>query len=177
MFPRGRVLVSLRLPWWQSLEGRHVVGDVVIGLLVYGVDRQFRSTEQGGIVERADLEHYAGNGGRQCRDMRATIRAEFPGYGALEIAAHEFFRRTLGVAETLAGHQHERVGQASAEVLAFAAMTLRLHHWVAFGLVAQLAAIASTFQFHVSLPWLLPLLLARVDAKPWIMFRLQRIGS
>src|SRR5262249_35691628 len=40
---------------------------------------------------------------------------------------------------------------AAGNVLAFAAMTLRLHDWLAVDLIADLAAIASAFEFHGSL--------------------------
>ena len=72
--------------------------------------------------------------------------------GAFEIAARELLRRSLGVAEAVDRHQHEHVGRAAGDILAFAAVALRLHHRLALGDIAHLAAIASAFQFHGILP-------------------------
>src|SRR2546429_4644384 len=83
--------------------------------------------------------------------MRAAFGAEFPRHGAFEIAARELPGRSLGKAEAVARHQDEHVGRASADVLTLAAVALRLHHWLALGQIAHLAAIASAFQFHWTL--------------------------
>mgnify|MGYP006141715067 CR=1 FL=1 len=49
-------------------------------------------------------------------------------------------------------HQHEHIGRAAGDVLAFPAVALRLHHRFALGDIAHLAAIASAFEFHDALP-------------------------
>src|SRR5579872_1732466 len=80
--------------------------------------------------------------------MRTAAGAEFTCDGALEVAAAEFFWRTLAVAEALDGHQHEEIGAAAGDVLAFPAVALPLEHRVALGNVTHLSAIASAFQLH-----------------------------
>src|SRR5258707_6355250 len=59
--------------FWQPLEARQALGDLVESLFVDGVDRHLRAAEQAGIVERADLQDH----GRQNRRPRPPIRAAF----------------------------------------------------------------------------------------------------
>src|SRR6202142_4509523 len=149
MFDDALVLAARRgLHRWQPLEGRHARGDLVKGLLVDGVDRHLRAAEKGGIVERADFQDQSRQALRARDEMGAAFGAEFPRHGAFKVAALELLRHSLGVAEAGERHQDKHVGRAAADILAFATMALRLHHRVALGLVAHLAAIASAFQFH-----------------------------
>src|SRR6185312_15501904 len=116
--------------------------------------RHLRAAEQAGVVERADLEHHGGQARPPCDQMGTAFGAEFARHCAFEIAAGKFLRRALGVAEAVDRHQHEHVGRAAADILAFAAMTLRLEHRLAFGPITQRAAITSAFQSHAVLPLL-----------------------
>src|SRR5262249_47842364 len=86
------------------------------------------------------------------RQMRTAFGAELPRHGALEVAAGELLGRPLAVAETVSRHQHEHVGRAAGDILAFTAMALRLESGLALGHVAHRAAIASAFEFHGLLP-------------------------
>src|SRR5580693_2157423 len=111
----------------QPLKTWHAFGDVMERLLVDGVDRDLRAAEQRGIVERADLDdHHAGHP-RSGDHVGAAFGAEFARYRLFQIAAAELFRRSLGIFEAIAGQQHEHVGRAAGDILAFAAMALRLH--------------------------------------------------
>src|SRR5260370_30457767 len=109
--------------------------------------------------------------------MGAAFGAEFPRHGALEIAARELLGGFLGVFEAGDRHQHEQVGRAARDVLAFAAMALRLHHRLALGLIARLAARASAFEFHDALPVLLALFRRRAPGLAihfWLFYILTR---
>ncbi len=86
--------------------------------------------------------------------MRAAFGAKVPGHGAFKIAAGKLFGRPRGIAEATGRHQDKHVGRAAGDILALAAMALRLHHRLALGHIAHLAAIASAFQFHDVLPGL-----------------------
>src|ERR1700688_3142449 len=92
--------------------------------------------------------------------MGAAFGAEFPRHRVLEIAAGKLLRRSLGVAEAVARHQQKHVGGAAGDILAFAAVALRLHHRLALGYIAHLSAIATAFEFHGVLPALSRLILA-----------------
>ena len=152
-----------RLPFRQSLERRQTLRDLMESLLVDGVDRHLRTAEESGIVERADLYDRRGQARPPRQQVRAAVGTEFPRYGAFEIAAGKLLGRSLGVAEAVDWHQHEHVGRAAGDVLAFAAVALRLHHRLALGHIAHLAAVASAFQFHDILP---VLLLSPLNASP-----------
>src|SRR5439155_17909162 len=72
---------------------------------------------------------------------------------AFQVAAGELLGRLSGVFEAADRHQQEHVGRTARDVLALAAVALRLHHRLALGLVAHLAAIASAFEFHDASPF------------------------
>ncbi len=118
------------------------------GLFVDGIDRHLRHAEQTRIVECADLQ----DDQRQTRSPRcqmgAVVAAELPRHRTIEIGTREFARFAGGVAKALRRHQHEHVGSAAADALAFAAMTLRLEPRFALRDVANFAAIAPAFEFH-----------------------------
>ena len=113
----------------------------------------FSGRRTGGIVERSDLDDRrpAPPGGR-VDQVGAAFGAEFPRNRLFEVAARKLFGRALGIFEAVQRHQHEQVRRAAGHVLAFAAMALRLHHGLALGDIAHLAAIASAFEFHDVLP-------------------------
>src|SRR3954451_16304874 len=113
-------------PLRQPLEIRHAFRDVMERLSVDGEDRHLRAAVKRGIVQRADLQDRGGQARPPCGDMGAAFGAEFPRHRAFKVAAGKLLRRALGVAEAVAWHQHEQVGRAAADVLAFAAMALRL---------------------------------------------------
>src|ERR1700754_4447007 len=83
--------------------------------------------------------------------------------------------RKLAVAEAGERHQHEQVGRAAGNILAFAAMALRLQHRLALGDIAQRAAIASAFEFHFRLP--VPLSLHFMAKAFWLQSFLSAIKS
>src|SRR5580692_1531339 len=87
--------------------------------------------------------------------MGAAFGAEFARHRALKIASRELFWRSLGIGKTADRHQHEHVGGTAREILALAAMALCLQHWLTLGGIADLAAIASAFQFHEIPPCLM----------------------
>src|SRR6187402_3341327 len=82
--------------------------------------------------------------------MRAAFCAEFPRHGAFEIAAGKLLWRALGVTEAVERHEKKHVRRTAADILAFAAVALRLHHRLPVGRVAQVSAIASAFELHDS---------------------------
>src|SRR6266478_4791989 len=153
---RSRVAATRGLtpasPFWQPLEARQALRDLVESLFVDGVDRHLRAAEQAGIVERADLQDHGRHNRRPRHQMRAAFGAKVPGHGAFKIAARKLFGRPRGIAEAIGRHQDKHVGRAAGDILALAAMALRLHHRLAFGHIAHLTAIASAFQFHDVLP-------------------------
>jgi hypothetical protein len=65
-----------RLPLRQPLERRQAVRDMMERLLVDRVDRHLRRAEQGGIIERPDLQDHGGQARTPRREVRATIGAE-----------------------------------------------------------------------------------------------------
>src|SRR5882724_807021 len=155
---RSRVAATRGLtpasPFWQPLEARQAPRDLVESLFVDGVDRHLRAAEQAGIVERADLQDHGRHNRRPRHQMRAAFGAKVPRHGAFKIAAPKLFGRPRGIAEAVGRHQDKHVGRAAGDILALAAMALRLHHRLALGHIAHLAAIASAFQFHDVLPGL-----------------------
>src|SRR5216684_1578752 len=148
------------LSFRQPLETRQSLGDLMEGLLVDGEDRHLRGAKQSGIVERADFQNRRGQTRTTCGQMGAAFGAEFPRHRVLEIAAGKLLRRSLGVAEAVARHQQKHVWRAAGDILAFAAVALRLHHRLALGHIAHLSAIAPAFQFHGVLPAFSRLILA-----------------
>ena len=82
------------------------------------------------------------------QDVRAAFGAELARHRVFKVAPLEMLRRTLGVAEAVGRHQHEYVRRAAGNVLAIAAVALCLQRRIAFGDVAQRAAIASAFELH-----------------------------
>ena len=83
--------------------------------------------------------------------MRSTVRTEFTGDGIVEIAPRKALGFSFGVAEARLGESHHVIGTAAGYVLAFATMALALEECVAVDLVTQVAAITSTFEFHLIL--------------------------
>src|ERR1700682_1930229 len=86
--------------------------------------------------------------------MRAAFGAEFPRHCAFKIAASKLLGHSIGIGKAVGRHQKKHVGRAARDILAFAAMALRLHHRLAISDIAHLAAITSAFQFHDALPML-----------------------
>src|SRR5580692_3553853 len=143
--PAGKSLLAL---WRQFLEARHSLGDGMERLLVAGVDRGLRQTIERGVVKCAGFQDHRGQSRPERRQMSAAFAAEFTGDRAFKVAAAKLLRRACAVAETLDRHQHEKIGTAAGNVLAFPAMELPLEHGIAFGYVAHFPAIASAFEFH-----------------------------
>src|SRR5580692_4305672 len=140
------------LPFRQSLEGWQAVRDVMESLLVDGVDRHLRPAKKAWIVERADFQDHGVETRAAREQMRAAFGAKFPRHGAFEIAARKLPGRPRGVTEAIGRHEHEHVRRAATDILAFAAVALRLEHRLALGHIAHLAAIAPAFQLHGILP-------------------------
>src|SRR5258708_7118585 len=113
------------------------------GLLVAGVDRHLWGAEQLRIVKRADLDDDRGKALRAGRHVGPALGTELPRHRVLEVAALELLRLVLGVAEAADRHGDEHVRRTTGDVLALAAMALRLHHGIAVGDVAHFAAITS----------------------------------
>src|SRR6516164_2891478 len=129
----------------QPLERRHALRHMVKRLLVTGVDRQLRR-EFCGIIERADLDHDHRRT-RPGRHMRTAFGTKFPRHGPFEVAAGKLLGRTLRVSEAISWYGEEHVGRATRDVLAFAAVALRLHDRLTLGRIAHRPAITSAFQF------------------------------
>ena len=134
----------------DSLERRHAFRDHMEGLLVERVDRHLRSAVQARIVQRSDLQDHHRQVRPAGREMGAAILAEFARHRPIEIAAGEALGRAAHVAEALGRHQHEHVRRAAADVLAFAAVTLRFEARFAVGHVTHFPTIASALECH---PW------------------------
>src|SRR5581483_6182606 len=112
----------------QPLEARQAVRDMMESLFVDREDRHLRRAVEARIVERADFQ----DDGVQARptgdQMGAAFGAEFPRHRAVEVAARELLGRSLAITESAGRHDHEHIWRAAAEILAFAAVTLRLQH-------------------------------------------------
>src|SRR5262249_34635200 len=80
--------------------------------------------------------------------MGPAFAAKFTRHGAFEIGTREFARFAARVTKALRLHEHEHVRRAAADILAFAAMALRLEARFAVCHVANFTAIASAFEFH-----------------------------
>jgi len=96
------------------------------GLFVDGIDRHLRRAKQTRIVKRPDLYDNQRQTRSSRRQMRSAFTAKFARHGAFEIGTREFARFASGVAKALRIHEHKHVRRAAADVLAFAAMALRL---------------------------------------------------
>ena len=84
-----------------------------------------------------------------CPAERLPVASDtMPRHGAIEIAARKLFRCPFGVTEAFGRHQKKHIGGTTADILALTAVALRPQRRLAFSHVAQLAAIASAFQFH-----------------------------
>ena len=124
----------------------------MIWLLVNSEDCHLRLKARG-IVEGPNL-----NDERPwaCRAAGANCSAA----GSAEEACHWPFkvpackagRCSLGKTKSLLGYYHDRIWIAAGDVLALAAMALQLALGRFFGKVANLAAIAATFDSHVEPP-------------------------
>src|SRR5579872_393886 len=130
----------------HPLERRHAFGDDMEGLLVDGEDRHLRRAKEARVVERSDLQDHERQVEAPGGQMRPAIGAELARHRRLEIAAGESLGRAAHVAEALRPHQHEHIRRAAADILAFAAMALRLEPRLALGDVAHALAIASAFE-------------------------------
>jgi hypothetical protein len=100
------------------------------------------------IVERPHLKTDEGTARNAREDVGAAIRAELASRWPFQVATRELFGGALRVSETRNWHRHDNVGRAAADVLALAAVTLRLRHRFTLGRIAQFFAIATAFQFH-----------------------------
>src|SRR5262245_11017744 len=80
--------------------------------------------------------------------MGPAFATKFARHRAFEIGTREFARFAARVTKPLRRHEHEHVRRAAGDVLAFAAMALRLEARFAVRYVANFAAIASAFEFH-----------------------------
>src|SRR5580692_3154878 len=88
-----------------------------------------------------------------CRPTASvTPRGRPSNLRAFKVAACKLLGRPRGVTEAVGRHEHEHVWRAAADILAFAAVALRLEHRLALGHIAHLAAIAPAFQLHGVLP-------------------------
>src|SRR5690242_2339792 len=125
---------------------------MVEGLFVDGVDRHLCRSEQAGIIEGPDLYDHGGKSLWPRREVRSAFGAEFAGHRPFKVAPPELLGRVLGVLEACNRHGDEEVWRTTGDVLALATMTLRLHHRLALGEVAHLAAIAPARKFHGALP-------------------------
>jgi hypothetical protein len=118
----------------------------VEGLFVDRKNSHLGSTEKTGIVERA----YFQNNGRQIwspsNEMCATFRTEFSNHRLLKIVSRKLLGCSLGIAETTRRHEQKQLGTASADVLAFPAMTLRPQYGLALSDIANSTAIATAFK-------------------------------
>jgi hypothetical protein len=135
--------VADKLPLRQSLEGWHIGGNVVEGLLVNRVNRQFR-LKLTRVVKRSDLYHYQWMIGSRYH-VRPAFRAKLSRHGLFEVAPGKLLRRSLGVFETIRSHRKKHVGRPTSDVLALAAMALRLHEGIALGHIAYCTTITSAF--------------------------------
>src|SRR5262245_1785559 len=102
-------------------------------LLVDRVDRHLRRAEHARIIERPDFQDHGRQSWPPRNEMRAAFGAEFARDRLVEVAALELLRRALGVAKAIARHEQEHIWRAAADVLALAAVALRLQGRLALG--------------------------------------------
>src|SRR4029077_17610856 len=121
-------------------------------LLVDGIDRHLRPGKKAWIVERSDFQDHGVETRAAREQMRAAFGAKFPRHRTFTVAAGKLLGRPRGVTEAVGRHEHEHVWRAAADILAFAAVALRLEHRLALGHIAHLATIAPAFQLHDVLP-------------------------
>src|SRR5882724_2455726 len=84
--------------------------------------------------------------------MRAAFGAEFSRHRVFDVTAAELPGASPGEAEASGRHENKHVRGPAGDVLAFAAVALRLQHRFALGHISHLAAVASAFQFHCISP-------------------------
>jgi hypothetical protein len=88
-------------------------------LLVDGEDRHLRTAEEAWVVKRADLKNDRRQTWPPSDQMPTAPAAKLPRHRAFKVAA---------LAEPRRRHQQKHVWRAAADLLAFAAMTLRFEH-------------------------------------------------
>ncbi len=132
----------------QALERGQAFGKDVEGLLVDREDRHLRSAVEPWVVQSADLEDHERQTGPAGCEVRAAGLAEFARDRLIEVAAGEGLRLAARIAEPFGRHQHEQVGAAASDILAFAAEAFRPEPRLALGNVADFPAIAAAFEFH-----------------------------
>jgi hypothetical protein len=122
-------------------------------LLVDCEDCHIWAAEQARVIECADFDYYCGHSARARDKVGSAVGAELSRDRPLEIASDELFGGALDVRKARNGHRDEDVGRSAGDILTLAAVTLGLHHRLAFRNVAYRTAVASAFQFHVFLPF------------------------
>ncbi len=137
-----------RLARRQALERRQAFGKDVERLLVDREDRHLRSAVEPWVVQSAYLEDHERQTGPAGGEVRAAGLAEFARDRLIEVAAGEGLRLAARLAEPFGRHQHEEVGAAASDILAFAAEAFRPEPRLALGNVADFPAIAAAFEFH-----------------------------
>src|SRR5262249_6706421 len=138
----------LRLAPRQTLKCRQTFGNEMEGLFVDGIDRHLRRAKQTRIIKRADLQDDQWQPRSPGYEVGPAFTAKFARHRAFEIGTREFARFAARVTKALRRHEHEHVRRAAADILAFAAMALRLEARFALCHVANFTAIASAFEFH-----------------------------
>ena len=136
-------------PRGKFLEAWDAVGDMMKRLCVLGEDRHV-GLKECGIIHRAYLHHkQPRRAGRSGADSRAAARAEVSGHGIFNVRALERVQLALSELKSGLGDHDEYVGIATRNVLALSAVTLHRRPRLSVKAVADLAAITSTFNFHI----------------------------
>src|SRR6516162_8414934 len=138
----------LRLARRQTLECLQAFGNNMEGLFVDGIDRHLRRAKQTRVIKRADFQDNQRQPWSSRCQMGPAFATKFARHGAFEIGTREFTRFAARVTKAQRLHEHEHVRRAAADILAFAAMALRLQARLALCHVANFTAIASAFEFH-----------------------------
>src|SRR4029077_9037382 len=148
LYQRGPHSESRQLARRQALKRLQAFGNHMKGLLVDGIDCHLRRAKLTRIIKRADFQDNEWQAGSSRCEMGAAFATKFARHRAFEVGTREFTRFAARVTKALWRHEHEHDRRAAADILAFAAMALRLQARFAVCHVANFTAIASAFEFH-----------------------------
>src|SRR5690242_18742132 len=101
----------------QTLEGPHVLRDVVEGLPIAGENGYLRIAEGSRIIECAPLQdNQAGRGGRTRHQVRAAFSAELTRHGIAQIRTPVGLWLARGIAESLVRNSEAHIRAAARDV-------------------------------------------------------------
>jgi len=129
----------------HTLEGSHVIRDVVVRLPVAGEDRHLRISESSGVIECTPLQDdQAGREGRPGQQVCSAFPAKLPRHGIFQIRAPKGLGLPRSVAERLLRNSEADVRTTTRDVLTLAAVALRIEDRRRGDLVSHSTAVTVT---------------------------------